>query len=567
MHYDGLDRVIETIDARGAGTRMEYDAVGNMLALTDARNNTTSFAYDGMNRIKSRTDSKGKIEQRTYDLNGNLLDFTDRRGQISRYTYDPMNRLVHEEYADGATVNRTYDARGLLLEADDSSGGLFMFEYDLAGRLVRSDSPFGTVLYTPDELGRVKQRQVAGQDPVDYAYDPVGNLLSAAMPPAALNYSYDDRNRIETLTRSNGVTTAYGYDPLGRIESITHANGGDTLAALHYTRNPLGNIIAKETQSAQPFVTQPAAFQIDAASNQLQQRGAVVYTNDANGNRLTETGPAGVTTYVWDGRNRLQSMTTPDGITKTFRYDFAGNLIEQTTSGAGVDRSVHYVLDDLTNVVHQVDSEGAQMSVLTGRAIDQHLAVAKNGGQFEFALSDSINSTVATTDDSGSLAGRFDYEPFGETVSAGSDFPFQFTGRVPVGGDLYSYRARYLDPLAGRFVSEDPIGFLGGINPYSYVNGSPINKNDPFGLRDDKLSCETEEECAENFRDFDRPRYCKPSCYNRFRDDWIACNFGDFKDPKKVCDILFDGAIPEPDVNCMLEALDTLWACIDDCNK
>lgn len=44
------------------------------------------------------------------------------------------------------------------------------------------------------------------------------------------------------------------------------------------------------------------------------------------------------------------------------------------------------------------------------------------------------------------------------------------------------YRARYYDPNAGRFLSEDPIGFAGGSNFYSYVGGSPTNLTDPSGL-------------------------------------------------------------------------------------
>lgn len=44
------------------------------------------------------------------------------------------------------------------------------------------------------------------------------------------------------------------------------------------------------------------------------------------------------------------------------------------------------------------------------------------------------------------------------------------------------YRARYYDPKLGRFISEDPIGFLGGVNFYSYVEDNPANLIDPFGL-------------------------------------------------------------------------------------
>jgi RHS repeat-associated protein len=48
---------------------------------------------------------------------------------------------------------------------------------------------------------------------------------------------------------------------------------------------------------------------------------------------------------------------------------------------------------------------------------------------------------------------------------------------------LYYYRARYLDPKLGRFISEDPIGFAGGVNFYGYVENRPAIGRDPLGLR------------------------------------------------------------------------------------
>jgi hypothetical protein len=44
------------------------------------------------------------------------------------------------------------------------------------------------------------------------------------------------------------------------------------------------------------------------------------------------------------------------------------------------------------------------------------------------------------------------------------------------------YRARYYDPVRGRFIGQDPIGLLGGdLNPYAYVGSSPLNWVDPMG--------------------------------------------------------------------------------------
>jgi RHS repeat-associated protein len=48
--------------------------------------------------------------------------------------------------------------------------------------------------------------------------------------------------------------------------------------------------------------------------------------------------------------------------------------------------------------------------------------------------------------------------------------------------NLSYYRARYYDQNNGRFISEDPIEFLGGSNFYAYVENSPVDFKDELGL-------------------------------------------------------------------------------------
>ena len=49
---------------------------------------------------------------------------------------------------------------------------------------------------------------------------------------------------------------------------------------------------------------------------------------------------------------------------------------------------------------------------------------------------------------------------------------------------LYYNRFRYYDPDTAQYISADPTGVLGGINPYSYVK-DPLNWIDPLGLNAD----------------------------------------------------------------------------------
>jgi RHS repeat-associated protein len=52
---------------------------------------------------------------------------------------------------------------------------------------------------------------------------------------------------------------------------------------------------------------------------------------------------------------------------------------------------------------------------------------------------------------------------------------------------FYYNRYRFYDPQMVRYISQDPIGFGGGLNLYEYVEGNPVSLVDPVGLRHTNL--------------------------------------------------------------------------------
>jgi len=50
------------------------------------------------------------------------------------------------------------------------------------------------------------------------------------------------------------------------------------------------------------------------------------------------------------------------------------------------------------------------------------------------------------------------------------------------GSGLYFFRARWYDPVVGRWLSKDPIGISGGLNQYVAFGDNPVNFVDPDGL-------------------------------------------------------------------------------------
>jgi RHS repeat-associated protein len=95
---------------------------------------------------------------------------------------------------------------------------------------------------------------------------------------------------------------------------------------------------------------------------------------------------------------------------------------------------------------------------------------------------------MALTDASGNVTQSYGYRPFGELTNSPTDSnPFQFTGRENDGTGLMYHRARYYAPEWGRFISEDPTGFQGGINAYVYAENNPVNGRDSSGQALDTL--------------------------------------------------------------------------------
>jgi RHS repeat-associated protein len=102
---------------------------------------------------------------------------------------------------------------------------------------------------------------------------------------------------------------------------------------------------------------------------------------------------------------------------------------------------------------------------------------------------DLLGSPVAATDASAHVIWRESYRPYGERLtndpaSTGNDVWYT-SRRQDADTGLVYMGARYYDPVVGRFVSKDPVGFDPGniqsFNRYAYANDNPYRFVDPSG--------------------------------------------------------------------------------------
>jgi RHS repeat-associated protein len=97
-------------------------------------------------------------------------------------------------------------------------------------------------------------------------------------------------------------------------------------------------------------------------------------------------------------------------------------------------------------------------------------------------------SVRALTDLGGAVTDRYDYDAFGNLVArAGTTANVYLFNSQQLDSALgfYYLRARYYDPVTGRFASRDP--WVGNdfdpasLHPYTYAHNNPVNMHDPTG--------------------------------------------------------------------------------------
>jgi RHS repeat-associated protein len=525
----GVDKLVGVKDANLHQTDFTYYDTGELKSEIAPLGKTVLYGYY----------PSGQLKEKRRDVNGDgEVDPGDQLLLSYTYTDDgkPQSKIDH---VAGETTTFAYYPNGRLwLAANDAVS--YSFDYFDNGWLKSVDDGAHTIVYDYDALGRRELVTVkeagATLHSLDYVYDAQTKRLKELVSSAGtFAFGYDAWGRRETLTYpgTNGVIASYGYNgQTDWLTGITYREGeaGPTLLALAYPQHDkAGNRKERREDGAATDYAYDDVYQLRQAKTGPREEN---FTYDAVGNR--ESGPTVKDTaeaayahddanrmlegrkfsyeyddlgnqrfrylsaartkfweYTWNGENRMtQAKLVKDGAnirTVTFRYDPFGRRIEKKVVDAAgsVTRSYLYDGEDIVLEDENDGSTTASTHYVHGPGIDEPLARV-SGGQSTYYHADGLGSIVAITDASKAIVQRYGYESFGMLTASDPAFDnaYTYTGREwdkEIG--LYYYRARYYDPMEGRFISRDPIGFAGGdVNVYRYVRNGPILLTDPFGL-------------------------------------------------------------------------------------
>jgi RHS repeat-associated protein len=185
-------------------------------------------------------------------------------------------------------------------------------------------------------------------------------------------------------------------------------------------------------------------------------------------------------TLTWNALGQLVSVVGGGPTTWQLTYDGFGRRVSKTMNGV----TKRYLYDG-DNLFMELDNGGAPVVEYAYWGLDNPHSM-KKGGQTYYFVQDPVGGSVKglVRQSDNSVQAQYGYTMFGYPEGTTIDNvgnTLQFAGREFDETGLYYNRARYYDPLIGRFISEDQIGLQGGINLYTYAANDPVNNRDPFG--------------------------------------------------------------------------------------
>ena len=353
----------------------------------------------------------------------------------------------------GCLKHRYYPS-GLRREKRASGRTLMSYTYDLDGRKISQRNLTGI---------RTTLGTGAGSIVCDnrYTYDGNGNRLSKADRQGLTKYAYDANNQLVQVQYPQGGLENYSYDAAG-------------------------NRLSRSADGIQENYHYDNCNRLIQMTRMTTQQEHLTYTYDRQGNMLSD----GRNQYTYDDFGRLVLAVTAEGGIQKNCYDAEGLRAEMEENG----RLVQFLYNENREVVAEKDYSGNIIRYIRGLGLISsdsenaktyyHYVCDEQGSVSHIIRGEDKESGVSEQGrEQDRILNQYEYDAFGNTISCKEQvenrFRYQGEQYDPITRQYY-LRARYYNPVIGRFIQEDTY-YGDGLNLYEYCRNNTITYKDPTG--------------------------------------------------------------------------------------
>ena len=506
---DILGRLIHTLardNDKVQETAYQYDLDGNLVRAAN-RHSITCFDYNENGQLIAQ--HQWKVPSKEENARNGLPETDWRDAQYDmlylpvtetvRYHYDFNGNRTATVLPDGRQINYLYYGSGHLHQISLDDEVITDIERDKLHREIFRTQGKLASRYELDPLGRLKKQIATLNDLTEGGKGKTKVAAGYSQTAVKRSYGYDRTGNLTHSTDQRTGTTQFEYDKLGRI-----TQAGNELFAF----DPAHNILDIPTEKIKPYpapspvgegrgegkTTAPLSDDRSAITdNRLKTYNGTTYYYDELGNLIhRELADGEVQNYFYDLHDQLvkAEIFKKDGSKETwaYTYDALGRRI-----GKGRLKTSQEVSDDLENqtrfawdgshLLQEVHPDGRYTYIYADQDSYEPLAQVRDWTtedgesrqQTRYFHCDQIGIPREMTDKDGNLLWFGNYTGWGRlkeetrvTDTAYQPFRLQNQYADRETGLHYNF-FRYYEPDVGRFVNQDPIGLMGGMNLYQFA--------------------------------------------------------------------------------------------------
>ena len=329
-----------------------YGGAGDLLTLTDGKNQNTSWSYDEYGRTTRKLDANGaEMFRYDYDANNRLTyRWTPEKGNTA-YTLDAAGNCLAIHYPQ-STITFGYGPLNRQTNMVDAVGTT-KFTYNTAGQLETEDGPWDDDTVTYSYQNRLRRALSLAQPNTSawvqsYGYDTANRLTNITSVAGSFGYTYDPARhlRVGRVSLPNAAYISSSYDSVSRLlETDLKNSGGNVLDGYGYGYNLAGQRTSVSrsvaTANSSLALTYDPIGQLKAAlgreaDNTPRLHEQFGYSYDPAGNLNWRTNNALVQTLSVNNLNELAAITRNGTLTVAGNTTTAATNV--TVNGLSADR-------------------------------------------------------------------------------------------------------------------------------------------------------------------------------------------------------------------------------------